>query len=80
MVFVRKGAGLPYDRGELRQGLRADLDSRAYSKREPVSLAEEVTMPYGPVGRVLGAFGRSSSEGHVKEILAKLKALAEATV
>jgi uncharacterized protein YndB with AHSA1/START domain len=42
------------------------------------TLTEEVTMPYGPLGRVLGAFGRSSSEGHVKEILAKLKAQAEA--
>jgi uncharacterized protein YndB with AHSA1/START domain len=42
------------------------------------SLAENVTMPYGPLGRILGAFGRSSSEGHVKDILAKLKALAEA--
>ena len=42
------------------------------------TLKEEVTMPYGPLGRVLGTFSRSSSEGHVKEILAKLKALAEA--
>ncbi len=42
------------------------------------TLGEEVTMPYGPLGRVLGALSRSSSEGHVKEILAKLKALAEA--
>jgi uncharacterized protein YndB with AHSA1/START domain len=41
------------------------------------TLWEEVTMPYGPLGRVLGAFGRSSSEGHVREILAKLKAWAE---
>jgi uncharacterized protein YndB with AHSA1/START domain len=42
------------------------------------TLMEEVTMPYGPLGRILGAFARSSSEGHVKELLAKLKALAEA--
>jgi uncharacterized protein YndB with AHSA1/START domain len=41
------------------------------------TLREEVTMPYGPLGRVLGAFGRSSSEGHLREILAKLKARAE---
>jgi uncharacterized protein YndB with AHSA1/START domain len=44
------------------------------------TLAEDVTMPYGPVGRVLGAFSRSSSERHIEEILAKLKALAEAEV
>jgi predicted flap endonuclease-1-like 5' DNA nuclease/uncharacterized protein YndB with AHSA1/START domain len=44
------------------------------------TLAEDVTMPYGPVGRVLGAFSRSSSARHVKEILAQLKALAEAEV
>jgi uncharacterized protein YndB with AHSA1/START domain len=42
------------------------------------TLREEVTMPYGPIGRILGAFSRSSSEGHVKAILAKLKTLAQA--
>jgi hypothetical protein len=42
------------------------------------TLREEVTMPYGLLGRLLGALGRSSSEGHVKAILAELKALAEA--
>jgi len=44
------------------------------------TLAEDVTMPYGPIGRVLGAFSRSSSERHIEEILAKLKALVEAEV
>jgi len=42
------------------------------------TLREDVKMPYGPVGRILGALSRSSSQGHVKEILVKLKALAEA--
>ncbi len=39
---------------------------------------EHVDLPYGPLGRLLGRVGQRSSEGHVKEMLAKLKVLAEA--
>lgn len=38
---------------------------------------ELVELPYGPLGKVLGAIGRRSSEAHVKEMLAQLKSLAE---
>ena len=40
--------------------------------------AEDVTMPYGALGRVLGAVARSTSKAHMREMLVKLKALAEA--
>ncbi len=39
---------------------------------------EHVELPYGVLGRLLGRIGQRSSEGHVREMLAKLKALAEA--
>lgn len=39
---------------------------------------EQVELPYGLLGRLIGRVGQRSSEGHVKEMLAKLKVLAEA--
>ncbi len=39
---------------------------------------EHVELPFGPLGRLLGAIGKGSSERHVTEMLGKLKALAEA--
>ncbi len=39
---------------------------------------EESKLPYGVIGKILGLFARSSSEAHVKKMLAKLKSLAEA--
>jgi uncharacterized protein YndB with AHSA1/START domain len=39
---------------------------------------EHVELPYGPLGRLIGKVGQRSSETHVKEMLAKLKAMAEA--
>ncbi len=38
---------------------------------------EDVKLPYGVIGKLMGIFARSSSEAHVKEMLVKLKALAE---
>jgi uncharacterized protein YndB with AHSA1/START domain len=40
--------------------------------------AEDVTMPYGALGRILGAMVRSSSKAHMREMVVRLKALAEA--
>jgi len=51
---------------------------------EPVSTGsrftfeEHVELPYGVLGTLLGRVGQRSSEGHVREMLAKLKVLAEA--
>jgi len=39
--------------------------------------AEDFTMPWGIIGRLIGFVGRSSSEKHVTEMLDKLKNLAE---
>jgi uncharacterized protein YndB with AHSA1/START domain len=39
---------------------------------------EHVELPYGVLGKVIGQVGQRSSEAHVKEMLAKLKVLAEA--
>jgi hypothetical protein len=35
-------------------------------------------MPFGVIGKLMGVVGRSSSEAHVREMLSKLKGLAEA--
>jgi uncharacterized protein YndB with AHSA1/START domain len=42
------------------------------------NFAEDVKMPMGILGCLIGFLGRSSSENHVKEMLTKLKTLAEA--
>ena len=39
---------------------------------------ENVELPYGVIGKIMGVFTRASSEAHVKEMLVKLKSLAEA--
>jgi uncharacterized protein YndB with AHSA1/START domain len=39
---------------------------------------EDVELPFGIIGKLMGAVGRSSSEAHVKEMLVILKSLAEA--
>ena len=38
---------------------------------------ENVELPYGVIGKILGVFTRSSSEAHVKEMLTRLKSLTE---
>lgn len=42
------------------------------------SFEEHVELPFGVLGRLIGKIGQRSSEGHVREMLAKLKELAEA--
>jgi uncharacterized protein YndB with AHSA1/START domain len=42
------------------------------------TLKEEVEMPFGVIGKLLGAVGKRSAEGHAREMLATLKSLAEA--
>jgi hypothetical protein len=39
---------------------------------------EHVELPLGFLGRLIGKVGQRSSEGHVREMLVKLKAMAEA--
>ena len=42
------------------------------------TFAEEIKLPYGVIGSMMGFFARSSSQAHLKEMMAKLKSLAEA--
>lgn len=42
------------------------------------TFAEDVKLPYGLVGSLIGFLGKSSSQAHLKEMLGKLKSLAEA--
>ena len=60
---------------------------RAYDQRwtvEPLpagsrfTFEEHVELPFGVLGSLIGKVGQRSSEAHVREMLAKLKALAEA--
>ncbi len=39
---------------------------------------EDVELPFGIIGKLMGLVGRRSSEAHVREMLVKLKSLAEA--
>ena len=59
---------------------------KAYDQRwtlEPIAggsrftFDERVELPFGAIGKLLGAVGQRTSEGHVTEMLAKLKNLAE---
>ena len=42
------------------------------------SFVEKVELPYGVIGKFIGLFARRGSEATVREMLAKLKSLAEA--
>ncbi len=42
------------------------------------TFAEDVVMPFGIIGKLIGLVGKRSSEAHLKEMLARLKSLAEA--
>jgi uncharacterized protein YndB with AHSA1/START domain len=42
------------------------------------TFSEHVELPFGAVGRLLGGVAERSSRGHVRDMLAKLKTLAEA--
>ena len=42
-----------------------------------VNFTEDVKMPLGVIGKLIGRLGRSSSEKHVTEMLSKLKNMAE---
>lgn len=42
------------------------------------TFAEDVKLPYGPIGSLIGFMGKSGSQAHLKEMMGKLKGLAEA--
>ena len=41
------------------------------------TLMEDIELPFGVIGKLIGLVGRRTAEGHVWECLAKLKSLAE---
>lgn len=41
------------------------------------NFAEDVRLPYGFIGKLLGPFARSGSETHLRKMLVNLKGLAE---
>ena len=64
--------------GNFLKGYEERLTIEAAPSGSRFTYIEESKLPYGVIGKILGLFARSSSEAHVKEMLAKLKSLAEA--
>jgi len=64
--------------GNLTKGYNQSWIIKAIPSGCSFTFSEDFTMPFGILGKLMGTVGRSSSEAHVKEMLAKLKGLAEA--
>jgi hypothetical protein len=63
--------------GNFLKGYEQKMTLDAIPSGSRFSFAEEIKMPYGPIGSIIGFLGKSSSQAHLKEMLAKLKSLAE---
>lgn len=50
----------------------------AISSGSRFTFIEEMVMPWGIIGKVMGLLGQRSSQAHLREMLAKLKSLVEA--
>lgn len=64
--------------GNFLKGYEQQMTLEAIPTGSRFTFAEEIKMPYGPIGSVIGFLGKSSSQAHLKEMMAKLKSLAEA--
>jgi uncharacterized protein YndB with AHSA1/START domain len=64
--------------GNFIKGYEQKMNLEAITSGSRFTFAEEVKLPYGPIGSIMGFFGKSSSQAHLKEMMAKLKSLAEA--
>ena len=64
--------------GNFIKGYEQKMTLEAITSGSRFTFAEEVKLPYGPIGSVIGFLGKSSSQSHLKEMLSKLKSLAEA--
>jgi hypothetical protein len=64
--------------GNFLKGYEQKMKLEATPSGSRFTFAEDVKMPYGPIGSVIGFLGKSSSQAHLKEMLGKLKSLAEA--
>jgi len=63
--------------GNLIKGYDQSWTLEAIPSGSRFTFSENFSMPFGVVGKLMGAVGRNSSEGHVREMLSKLKDLVE---
>jgi len=63
--------------GNFLKGYEQQMTLEAIPSGSLFTFAEEIKMPYGPIGSLIGLLGKSSSQAHLKEMMAKLKSLAE---
>jgi uncharacterized protein YndB with AHSA1/START domain len=63
--------------GNFLKGYEQQMTLKAIPSGTRFTFAEQIKMPYGPIGSIIGFLGKSSSQAHLKEMMAKLKSLAE---
>ena len=64
--------------GNFLKGYEQKMTVEAIPSGSRFTFAEDIKLPYGVIGSMMGFFARSSSQAHVKEMMGKLKNLAEA--
>jgi uncharacterized protein YndB with AHSA1/START domain len=64
--------------GNFLKGYEQQMTLETIPSGSRFTFAEEIKMPYGPIGSLIGLLGKSSSQAHLKEMMAKLKSLSEA--
>lgn len=64
--------------GEFVKGYEQSWTVEATPSGARFTFLENVELPFGIIGKLMGLFARRGSEAHVREMLAKLKSLAEA--
>ena len=65
--------------GNLTKGYDQIWKVEAIPSGSRFTFSEDFQMPFGFIGKLMGIIGKSSSEAHVREMLSKLKGLAEAS-
>lgn len=75
---VERAIALHMPRGPAWSATNSALGPRANGGRDTLHVPDDVELPYGVLGRVIGRFVQRISDGHVEAMLAKLMALAEA--
>jgi len=64
--------------GNFLKGYEQKMTVEAVLSGSRFTFAEDIKMPYGVIGNMMGFFAKSSSQAHLKEMMVKLKSLAEA--
>ena len=55
------------------KGYEQSLTLEAVPTGSRFTFMEDVQLPYGVIGKVIGVLGKRTAEGHVKEFLGRLK-------